>query len=149
MNEEQHKIIIEKLAQLKEHMNTSEKPDRSTGEYLEEMSLLIAVFEKCTKNDTHYVSEHTDYRSQGNDHSEVYYTVEMICCEECTREWHKWLTKENRGFMRRDGIYYSQGAIKHTPEITKIGQKITVHAGRSMASSLDSDEMRRNSEWLD
>jgi len=92
------------------------------------------------------VFENTDYRSLGNDHSEVSKTPIFRCCENCVQSLAWWLREENSGFMKRKEIYYSIGLDDNNRELDK---KIVVMAGRSMAESMDSDEMRINGEWLD
>jgi len=149
-NEEQIKTITERIGSQKELMKEIGKYDRVADEYLRDMVRIKESLEACTQETDYYVMANIDYRAYGDDHSEVYSIVEMICCANCCHAWHRWLSSENRGWMRLKELSYGVGRVGLSgTKIKKVGQKIVKYRARSYAQSLDSDEMRVNSEWLD
>jgi len=148
-NTEQLKTITERISSQRELIDEMDISSQSAISYLRDMIAVKQTLENCTELGTHYLAENVDYRALGDDHSEVYFLVEMICCEQCCKVWHNWMSSENRGWMRRKEIYYSYGSLSVEPKILKVGQKIVKYKGRTLSESMDSDEMRVNSEWLD
>jgi hypothetical protein len=149
-NEEQIKTITERIKSQKEIIEELGKYDRVAEDYLSLLCELQAELSHCTKEVDYYVIANTDYRAFGDDHSEVYGIVEMICCANCCHAWQRWLSSENRGFMRQRELSYGVGRIgMSSTKIKEVGQKIVKYKGRTLAESMDSDEMRVNSGWLD
>ena len=92
------------------------------------------------------VFEHSDYRSMGDNHTEISMTPIFRCCENCVESVAWWLREENSGFMKRKETYYSIGEDKEGREL---GKKIVTQAGRSYADSMQDDELIINSEYYD
>ena len=92
------------------------------------------------------VFENEDYRSLGDNHSEVSKTPIFRCCRNCVESLAWWLRDQNSGMMKRKETYYSVG---EDDNIREIGKKIIIMAGRSYADSMQDDELRINSEYLD
>lgn len=95
-----------------------------------------------TKNESYLLFENNDYRVSGDDHSEVSKIPIFRCCQGCCQALQFWI-KEQTGKL--SGIYYSIGNDKGE----ELNKKIVVYAGRTLAQSMDSDEMRVNNEWLE
>lgn len=122
----------------------------------EDLVSWLAIGEQCTNTDkTYYTGTRVDERIFGDDHSEVYTSIEMLCCEACCRaynEYERYQARMNRGMTGRTAMSPSWGAlIRAQGRLVMKGNKhikIVHYEGRSMAESLDSDEMRIDNEWL-
>ncbi len=93
--------------------------------------------------DKFVVFENIDYRSLGDDHSEISKIPIFKCCMSCCRALQFWL-KDQQGYDR-NGIYHSIGEYKNE----ELNKKIVISPARTLSESMDSDEMRVNSEGLD
>ena len=91
------------------------------------------------------VYEHSDYRSMGDNHTEISMTPMFRCCQNCVQSVAWWLREENSGFMKRKETYYSVGEDKDI----ELGRKIVTQASRSYASSMQDDELIINPEFYD
>jgi hypothetical protein len=92
------------------------------------------------------VYQHEDYRSSGNNHSEVNKTPIFECCNACSEALLFWMRDQNSGYMKLQGIYYSIG-ISKSEELNK---KIIVYEGRTYNQSMLDDEITIHGiEFLD
>ncbi len=98
-----------------------------------------------TNNDQYVVYTHEDYRSSGNNHSEVNKTPIFECCEYCCNAFHFWMKDNNSGFMKVQGIYYSMGISKGE----ELNKKIIVYEGRTYNQSMLDDELIIDGSFLD
>lgn len=99
-----------------------------------------------TDNKKYVVYRHEDYRSSGNNHSEVNKTPIFECCEHCCNALHFWVKDGNSGFMKVQGIYYSMGLNKNE----ELNKKIIVYEGRTYNQSMLDDEITIHGiEFLD
>jgi hypothetical protein len=140
------------LEQLRERKTNQSKivykrpNDRIAYEHLRTVTEHIEQMEKShtNKSDKYLLFRNIDFRSQGDDHSAVHKTPTFRCCEVCVQAMLFWLKENNSGYMKLDGLYYSMGEDKGE----KLNKRIVVYPARSIAQSMDSDEMRINNEWL-
>ncbi len=98
-----------------------------------------------TDNKQFLVYTHEDYRSSGNNHSEVNKTPIFKCCKYCVEALLFWLKDSNSGYMKVQGIYYSIGEDKGQ----ELNKKIIVFEGRTYNESMLDDEITINSEFYD
>jgi len=91
------------------------------------------------------VYENIDYRSRGDNHSEVNKTPIFRGCSKCAEAFHWKKRQENSGYMKQEGLYYSMGE----DEGQELNKKIVVYAERTYSESQQDDECIINSEWLD
>lgn len=129
---------------------------RDLYEQKEELNKWLAVANQCTNIEKDwYTGTRTDGRINGDDHSEVSTSIDMTCCYACCEaynEYERYQARMNRGMTGRTcyspswgKLVNAQGRVVHK---NNTPVKIVHYEGRSMAESLDSDEMRINNEWL-
>lgn len=121
--------------------------DNSAYRYLIEIKRHIQGMEYThiiLHQDQHLVYENTDYRTMGNDHSEVSKTPIFKCCRSCCNAL-LFIIRITTRFDGNKGTYYSLGRDKGQ----ELNKKIIIYAERPIKQSLDSDEMRINPEYLD
>lgn len=97
--------------------------------------------EKEEKEQTHYLFHNIDYRTTGDNHSEVNKTPVFKGCRTCCGAI-QWLQRLNG---RQRGEYHSIGKIEEGQQLNK---KIVVYAGRTFKESQMDDELIINSEYL-
>lgn len=101
------------------------------------------VAHSITDNEKFVVYQHEDYRSSGNNHSEINKTPIFECCTYCVVSMHFWLKDQNSGYMKIQGMYFSIGISKGE----ELNKKIIVYEGRSYNQSMLDDELIVNSEF--
>lgn len=130
---------------LSQSIIVNNKPhDHIAYQYLSEIKRHIKgiKFTHIESKNKYLVYENIDYRVIGDDHSEVTKTPVFRCCNSCCQAL-QFLLRE--GIERNSGTYYSLG----NDVGQELNKKIVVYSGRTLAESMDSDEMRVDSSYLD
>jgi hypothetical protein len=91
------------------------------------------------------VFENTDYRSMGDNHSEVFRVPIFRCCSKCAEALHWLLIQRNSGFSKQEGLYYSVSPDQGQ----ELNEKIIIYKGRSYEESMQDDELIINPEYYD
>lgn len=91
------------------------------------------------------VFENIDYRSRGDNHSEVYKTPIFKGCSNCAEALHWMLRQRNSGFNKQEGLYYSVSK----DEGQELDKKIIIYPERTYSESMQDDELIINPEYYD
>lgn len=147
VREEILRQLNERLVNQREIVNNRPQ-DMTAFKHLSEVKIYLQQMTNAhnlTGSRKMLVYEHSDYRSMGDNHTEISKTPIFRCCNNCVESVHWWMREENSGYMKRKETYYSIGEDRDI----EIGKKIVTQAGRSYASSMQDDELIINPEFYD